>query len=185
MSDIGKLIYRNNDGRLAFKAGGPDAGKLAYKVISGGWTTVTFAWGSNGKDLDICAYWDGASIMQMGYGHNTSKAEQIRDAYHIFYSGDIKDVDSSEWVKIKMIPWSGGERTFRVHFNFFGYDASQYPASTCTVIAAQEEGPCLVLNNVQCGTNNPEGRSRPAEVTDPGVVLTFAADGTLASMEAF
>lgn len=178
MANEGKLVYKDGDGRLAYKAAGDDAGQLAYKAAPGGWTTVTFAWGSDGKDLDICAYWDGANTMKMGYGYNTSKAEQVSGAYHIYYSGDIRAVDTSEWVRIKMSPWSGGVRTFRVHFNFFEHSAT-YPATTCAVIAAQDNGASKVLFNVPCsGVYN-----RGALDTDPGVKLTFAANGTLQSME--
>lgn len=53
MGDLGKLCYKRNNGNLAYKHGGSS---LVYKVESGDWTTVTFAWGADGKDLDICAF---------------------------------------------------------------------------------------------------------------------------------
>lgn len=176
MSDIGNICYKAGDGRVAFKRGGSAP---IFKVDAGGWTTVTFAWGSDGKDLDICAYWDGAIDMKVGYNYITSQAEQVSGAYHIYYSGDILGIDTSEWVRIKMVPWSGGgERTFRVHFNFFRHSTT-YPATTCAVIAAQDNGSSKALFNVPCsGVYN-----RGALTTDPGVLLTFAADGTLQSME--
>lgn len=180
-SELGKLCYKHSDGRLAFKSGGGDADKLIYKGSAGDWTLVTFAWGSDGKDLDICAYWDGASSMKMGYGYNTSKAEQVSGPYHIIYSGDERGTDTSEWVKIKMSPWSGGMRTFRIRLNYYGYNASSYPANSCAVIATQANGPSKVLTSVPCATRS--GEPATATASNPGVILTFAANGTLQSME--
>ena len=115
----------------------------------------------------------------MGYGYNTSKAEQVSGPYHILYSGDERGTDTSEWVKIKMSPWSGGTRTFRIHLNYFGYNETTYPAESCAVIATQANGPSKVLTSVPCATNSGD----PATTSDHGVVLTFAANGTLQSME--
>ena len=176
MSDFGKICYKSGDGRVAFKRGGSAP---VYKAEAGGWTKISFAWGSDGEDLDICAYWDGADSMKVGYNHNAATSEQVSGAYRIYYSGDIRGVDTSEWVKIRMSPWSGGVRTFKVHFNFYGYDAEDHPASTCSVIAAQENGASKVLFSVPCSTR----RGEAATTGDPGVKLTFSADGALQSME--
>jgi len=177
MGDLGKLCYKHGNGSLAYKK---DEGSLVYKSKAGDWTMVSFAWGSDGKDLDICAYWDGASGMQMGYGHNTSTSEQVQGAYHIVYSGDITSTDSSEWCKIRMNPWASGARTFKVHFNYYGYNGEKYPLNTCTVIASQQGGETRILRDVACGT----AKGQAAQTSDSGVVLTFDAKGTLTSLEA-
>jgi hypothetical protein len=186
MAGVGKLVYRssgNDAGKLCYKASGADAGKLVYKVDAGRLTTITFAWGTDGKDLDICAFWTGAPSMVMGYGYNTSKQEQISGAYHITYSGDERGTNVSEWVKIKMTPWSAGARTFDIHLNFFGYDPSTYPANKCIVVASQENGGSIILRDVNCGTNDGSTTSRKALTRDPGVRVTFDATGHLQSME--
>lgn len=44
MANEGKLVYKDGDGRLAYKAAGDDAGQLAYKaapVVQGGDITIT------------------------------------------------------------------------------------------------------------------------------------------------
>lgn len=176
MTNIGKICYKSGDGRPACKAGGSAP---VFKADAGSWTKISFAWGSDGKDLDICAYWDGANSMKVGYNHNTATSEQTSGPYHIFYSGDERGTDTSEWVRIKMSPWSGAVRTFKVHFNFYGYVSSTYPANTCAVVATQENGPSRVLVSVPCSTRH----GQAAATSDPGVKLTFSADGTLQSME--
>lgn len=177
MSGEGKLCYKPNDGRLAFKRGGD--GSLVFKVAAGDWTQISFAWGSDGRDLDICAYWDGAPSMQMGYGHDTSTSEKISGAYHIFYSGDIRGTDASEWCKIKMKPWqNGGARTFKVHFNYFGHD-SEHGASTCTVIASQMGGETFVKREQACSTSEDGTNPRAANTGDPYCVVSFDETGKL------
>lgn len=190
MADVGKLVYKASGvdaGKLCFKSSGNDAGKLVYKVDAGDWTTITFAWSSKGKDLDICAYWTDAPNMAMGFGHNTSTSEQVSGAYRIRYSGDKRGTDNAEWVKIKMSPWSAGSRTFEVHLNFYGYDATSYPASTCSVIATQINGETRILNNVPCSTRTGNADQTPnpgiATTSDPGVRVTFDDAGHLQSME--
>lgn len=178
MGDAGKLCYKSGDGRLAFKAAGADAGKLVCKVDAGQLTAIAFAWPSSGKDLDICAFWTGASDMKVGFRYNSAAAVYTRGAYYIEYSGDKRGVDDSEWVRIKMSPWSGGERTFDVHLNFYEYDSVDYPASTCTVIAAQENGPSIISRDVGCGTTF----HREALESDPGVRIAFDASGRLLSV---
>lgn len=180
MADVGKLVYKasgNDAGKLCYKASDADAGKLVYKAQAGDWTMVTFAWSSKGNDLDICAYWTGAPSMAMGYGHNESTSEQISGAYHIFYSGDVRDTNSAEWVKIKMIPWSGGARTFKVHFNFWGYSSS-YPESECTVIASQINGPTIIKRNQACGTSYHSA----ATTGSPSCTIEFDSTGRLVSV---
>ncbi len=174
MSDIGKLCYKSGGSALCFKHGGS---ALVFKVKAGDWTMVSFAWGSDGRDLDICAYWNGAPDMKMGFGYNTSTSEQVSGAYHILYSGDIKDTNASEWCKIKMDPWSSGSRTFTVHFNYWGHD-DDHPLDTCTVIASQQGGRTLIKRNVSCSTRSEE----KAQVGDPSVTVTFDAQGYLTSL---
>lgn len=172
MSDLGKLCFKKTTQELCYKK---STGELIYKSQGGDWTMVSFAWGSEGKDLDICAYWEGASSLQMGYGHNTSTSEQVSGAYHILYSGDITSTDASEWVKIRMKPWNSGTRTFKVHFNYYGYDAKSYPLATCTVIASQQGGKTLIKRNVQCATS----KQKAAQTSDPGVTIVFDEKGSL------
>lgn len=180
MGDANKLCYKANDGRLAYKASGDDAGKLVYKVAVGDWTTITFAWSTKGRDLDICAFWVGAPDMKMGYSYNTNKTEQISGAYHIFYSGDETGTNTAEWVRIKMIPWSTGSRTFKVYFNFYEYSSS-YPESECTVIASQINGPTIIKRNQPCGTSyhNPATTSSPVS---PSCTIEFDGAGRLVSV---
>lgn len=180
MADVGKLVYKasgTDAGKLCYKASGADVGKLVYKVDAGDWTTITFAWSSKGKDLDICAYWTGAPSMAMGYGHNTSTSEQTSGAYHIFYSGDKTGTNEAEWVRIKMIPWSGGARTFKVHFNFYGYSSS-YPESECTVIATQPSGLTIIKRNQSCSTS----AGNPATTSSPYCTIEFDEAGHLQSV---
>ena len=191
MSDIGKLCYRANGvdaGKLCYKSSGADAGKLVFKVHPGDWTIITSAWDLNGRDLDICAYWTGAPNMVMGFGHNTSQNEQISGPYHIIYSGDKQGVNEAEWVKVKMEPWDGGYRTFNMHFNFYGYDASSYPASKCIVIASQVNGNTIILPDVSCSTRTGNTSIQPnpgiATTSDPGVRVTFDSIGYIQSVEA-
>ena len=179
-ADAGKLVYKKSGsdaGKLAYKKSGSDAGKLIYKANLGGRTKVTFAWGSDGKDLDICAFWDAAPSLKVGYGYQ-SGGEHSSGAYHISYSGDIRGVDTSEWVEIEQRPWSGGPTTFTVYLNFFGYDAERYPASTCAVIAAQENGETKVLYDVPCGTTH----GSKATSGHGGVRLHFDSSGFLERM---
>ncbi len=172
----GDLCYTGTAGALAYKKGGS---ALVFKTTGGDWATITFAWGSDGSDLDICAYWDGASSMKVGFNWNTSTAELVTSPYHILYSGDVKTPDSSEWCKIKMSPWSGNSnRTFKVHLNFYGYNANDYPAKTCVVIASQQNGSSLILNNVSCGTS----AGSHASTNHPGVAITFDAKGFLSGL---
>ena len=171
MSDIGKPCYKHNDGSPCYKKSGTQP---IYKVSVGDWTQISFAWGSDGRDLDICAYWDGAPSMQMGYGHDTSTSEKVSGAYHILYSGDIRGSDSSEWCKIKMKPWSGGVRTFKIHFNYYGYDSS-HTANTCTVIASQIGGGTFVKRNQSCSTDS----GRAANTNDPFCIVSFDETGKL------
>lgn len=180
MSDLYKLCYKASGAdvnKLCCKASGADANKLVYKAVAGDWTTVTFAWSSKGKDLDICAYWTGAPSMAMGYKHNTSTTEQISGAYHIFYSGDETGTNTAEWVKIKMAPWSSGDRTFKVHFNFYGY-SSTYPESKCIVIASQINGPTIIKRDQSCSTSP----SNPATTSSPYCTISFDASGRLTSV---
>lgn len=188
MADVGKLVYKASGidaGKLCFKASGADAGKLVYKVDAGHLTTITFAWGADGKDLDMCAYWTGAPDMKVGYGYlyTQDPTEFTSGAYYIQHSGDKRGTNDSEWVKIKMAPWSAGARTFDVHLNFFGYDPSTYPANKCIVVASQENGGSIILRDVNCGTNDGSTTGRKALIRDPGVRVTFDETGHLQSME--
>ena len=175
MSDLGKLCHSLSADNLAYKKDGEE---LVFKTKGGDWTVISYAWGSDGKDLDICAYWSGASDLQMGYGHNISTTEQVQGSYHIIYSGDITSTDASEWCKVKMKPWSQGERTFKVHFNYFGYDGDAYPLGTCTVIASQLGGETIIKRNVPCSTT----QGKAATTSDPFVTITFDKSGNLASV---
>lgn len=164
-------------GHLCFKVlTHPEGGKLVYKSDSGKVTTISLAWGSDGKDLDICAYWLGAPDMVAGYGWNLSTSERVSGAYHLQFSGDIRSSDDSEWVKIRMSPWSAGNRSFRIHFNYFEYSEA-YPANTCTVIASQKGGKTLIKKNVPCATR--AGNGNKAKKSDPYVTINFDEAGKL------
>ena len=184
MSNFGKLChhYTASSRVLVHKSGGVS---LVYKAKCGEETTVTFAWGTDGKDLDICAYWEAAPNMKAGWQWSadwsqptTTSTTESGAEYTIGYSGDIRNVDSAEWVKIKKFPWSKGSRVFKVYLNFYGYDSSQYPATTCTVIAAQMNGPTKMLT-VNCGHRS-GNRADPAQ--DPCVTISFDATGKLQSV---
>lgn len=175
--DIDKPCYKNSSGIPCYKYGGDSP---IYKINPGGITEVSFAWGSSGKDLDICAYWEGDSSLKVGYDYNTNTSEQVSGPYHIQYSGDITDVDASEWCKIYMSPWGGNvSRTFRIHFNFYEYSSS-YPASTCTVIASQQDGQTKVKRDQHCGINY----HQPASASDMtnSCVISFDETGRLISI---
>lgn len=185
MAGEGKLCYKPNDGRLVFKRGGD--GSLVFKVTPGDWTQISFAWGSDGNDLDICAYWDGTD-MKFGYGYNTGTSEYVypdvdKGPYHVLYSGDIRDVGQTEWLKLKNTPWSLGARTFKVHFNYFGYD-SEHSANTCTVIASQMGGDTFMKREQPCSTTAGRkaiGGSGPD--ADPYCVVSFDETGKLIGVQ--
>jgi len=179
MGDVGKLAYKHGGSSLAYKKAGNAAGSLIYKADFGTETTITFAWGSDGQDLDICAYWDDVPGLKVGYGYNSSSGEYSSNEYRIGYSGDIQGVDSSEWVKIIKRPWSGGPATFTIRLNFYGHDSS-HSASTCSVIASQANGETKVLHDVPCGT----AAGSPAGGSHPGVRISFDSFGFLEKIEA-
>lgn len=171
-SDVGQLCYKKNSVALCFKKGGS---QLVYKIASGGETTVTFAWASDLKDLDILAYWDGAPDLTAGYGHGSGGTS---GPYSISYSGDSTSADSSEWVRVAMSPWgSGGARTLRVHFNCYGF-GDDYPGSACMVIASQPDGPTIIKYDQPCATR----KGQPADTSDPCCVVTFDERGNLVSV---
>lgn len=170
--DLGLLCHKSGAAALCHKHGGA---KLVYRAQSGEPTTVTFAWGSDLRDLDILAYWDGAPGLTAGYGHG---AGGTSGAYYIAYSGDSTSADSSEWCRVRMSPWgSGGARTFTVHFNAFGF-GDDYPGSTCKVIASQPNGATLVKHDQACATR----RGQPASTSDPSCVVSFDERGNLLSI---
>ena len=171
-ADLGLLCHKSGGGKLCFKKNGA---KLVFKARAGEETVVTFAWSSDVRDLDILAYWDGAPSLTAGYGHGSGGTS---GHYSIVYSGDNTSVDASEWCKIKMTPWGSGDtRTFRVHFNVYGFD-DEHSGSTCTVIASQPNGQTLIKRNQQCSTRI----GQAAATTDPACVVTFDAQGNLVSL---
>lgn len=173
MADEGKLCYGKNSASLCYSKGG--TGKLIFKgPTQGEETVVTFAWDSSGRDLDIMAYWDGASGLTAGYAHGNGGTS---GAYSLAYSGDVTTEGASEWCKIKMSPWSAGTRTFRVHFNFFGAD-EEHPASSCVVIASQPKGKTLMKSGQSCSTSH----GRAANTGDPCCVVSFDENGNLQSV---
>ena len=179
MSDLGHLCRSASSGSLVWKQGGAHEYSLVYKIGKGEDTVISFAWGPDGKDLDICAYWEAAPSMKAGYSWGSGGWISLDGVtYTLEYSGDIRDADASEWVKIKKSVWSKGSNSFRVYLNFYGYSASQYPASTCTVIAMQQNGPTKMLL-ANCGTRH-GGKADPAQ--DPFVTVTFDATGKLISL---
>ena len=183
MGDTGKLAYKANGadaGKLAYKAAGSSVGQLVYKVMAGQTTQITFAWGSDGYDLDICAYWEGDPDMKVGFGYDTSTAEHIRGVFKIQYSGDVIAADDAEWVKVSKTVWSDGSRNFRVYLNFFGHYTGQYDLDKCTVIAAQMGGRTLIRRNVPCGIVD-DSKAVPGR--DPGVMITFDAEGNLDAID--
>ena len=160
-------------GLLCHKHG---ANALIYKAKAGDETTVTFAWGSDARDLDILAYWEGAPQLTAGFGHGAGGTEK---PYSLVYSGDITSSDASEWCKVKMSPWGGGgSRKFFVHFNFFGF-GEDYPGAVCTVVASQPDGKTLIKRDQACSTE----KGRAAMQGDPCCVLTFDEKGKLVSIE--
>ena len=179
MAESKKLCYSTmQSGRpLCYKKNNSSR-PLIYKAAAGAETVISFAWGGDGRDLDICAYWEGASGMKVGFGWNTSTAEQVSGVYHIKYSGDVTSADASEWCKVRMKPWGdGSSRTFRVHFNFYGA-SEEYPASSCTVIASQSGGRTLVKSGQACSSSH----GRKADTGDPSCLVTFDASGKLVSI---
>ncbi len=177
MNDEGMLCYKSGDGSLAYKSGG-DAliYKSAESVLK---TLVTFAWDAEGRDLDICGYWLGAPDMQIGYSHSTAR-ENESGAYHIEYSGDVTQVQGSEWARVWMSPWSASaeDRKFRVHFNFFGSD-EEHTTSECTVIAAQAGVRTVVKRSQACGTT----KGSKATTENPCCTVVFDAAGRLTRIE--
>lgn len=120
--------------------------------------------------------------MKMGYGYDTSTTEKVSGAYRILYSGDIHGEDSSEWCKIKMKPWSGGVRTFKIHFNYYGYNSS-HTANTCIVIASQIGGGTFVKRGQPCSTSDGGKTPRAANIDDPYCVVSFDETGKLIGVQ--
>lgn len=178
MAGEGKLCYKLNDGRLAFKRGGD--GSLMFKVAAGDWTQVSFAWGSDGRDLDICAYWEDAPNMKGGYNYDTSGIDRTDGAYHLICSSDVTSEDGSEWCKIKMKPWNNGmRRTFKIHFHYFPQD-NEHPSTSCTVIASQIGGQTIIKRDQSC---NNDSVKRAANTDDPYCVVSFDETGKLIRIE--
>lgn len=192
MSDLKKLVFKaagQYAGRLVFKASGQYAGRLCYKAASGQPTIISFAWGEEAKDLDICAYWLGAKTSStdrtgyVGYGWNYNPAGTYQVysktvdgvVYNIGYWGDERNTSNSERIRVWKTPWSAGNNTLRVHLNFYGW-GSTYPDTSCEVIASQPGGQTLIC----AGRTNP--KSGKAFDTDPYVDVTFSTDGILQSM---
>lgn len=192
-SDAGKLCrhYTALDLALVYKKGGDDAGKLIYKVDKGEETTITFAWDITGKDLDICAFWEEASgaayeDKRCGFEWGATRDEWLYPNtkiatidgvnYITSYSGDIKGEDNAEWVKVKKSRWSTGSNNYLVYLNFYGYDATSHPATTCTVIASQLNGPTF-MTTANCGTNT--GHKADPAAGDPHVTIYFDDHGKL------
>lgn len=175
MSDLHKPCYNATSNFPCYKYGGS---LPVYKVAAGGLTEISFAWGSDGNDLDICAYWDGTD-MKFGYDYNTGTSEYVypdadKGPYHVLYSGDIRSAGQTEWLKLKNTPWSLGAGTFKVHFNFYGHSSS-YPASTCKVIASQQGGRTIIKDAQNCSTSS----GRAANENDPYCVIVFDEHGNL------
>lgn len=169
--ELGLLCHKHGGNRLCYKHGGS---KLIFKCAAGGETTVTFAWGSNASDLDICAYWVGDPNNKFGYDWNESTSEHVSGAYHITYSGDMRGSGDSEFCKIRMAPWNnGGSRVFRVHFNYFGTSSG-----VCKVIASQLNGQTLIKSDQACSSN----RGSKATTNDPYCDVVFDSTGTLSSI---
>ena len=179
MSDTGKLVYKHGNGSLAYKKSGEQAGSLVYKADLGSETLVTFAWASDGKDLDICGYWDNAPDLKVGWSYQQSRGEYVSGAYRIWWSGDVRGTDASEVLKINRSPWGGAPSTFTVRLNFYGYDSSDYPANTCSVIVSQVNGETKILHSVPCGTTG----GSPATDANPGIRVTFDSSGFLDKVE--
>lgn len=171
----GDLCYKKGNNSLAYKKEGENKGSLIYKVKAGGETTISFAWASTAKDLDICAYWE-AGGNKVGYQYNAISPSP----YSISWSGDKTGNNESETLTIRMTPWSSStNRKFKIHLNFFGFDEEKYPGSECYVIANQANtGKSLTKNNVSCGTNS----STKATTSDPSVTIEFDEKGFLKSI---
>lgn len=183
MSVVGKLCHHFTASSrvLVYKSGGVH---LVYKARRGEETTVTFAWGSNAKDLDICTYWLDAQDNKVGYGwqYHTAGIYQEYPAkvdgvdYIIGYNGDYRDTNDSEWIKVRKTDWTKGSNVLRIHLNFHDYDAIQYPDTSVTVIAVQSGSQTLTANVT---TNQRNGK---AFATDPYVEVTFDTAGRLTGL---
>lgn len=175
MAGEGKLCYKHGDGSLCYKHAGD--GSLVFKAAPGDWTEVSFAWGSDGRDLDICAYWEDAPDMKGGYNYDTSGIERTDGAYHLICSSDVTTEEGSELCKIKMKPWNNGKRrTFKVHFHYYPQD-DKHPSTSCTVIASQIGGDTKIKRGQLC---NNDGVKRPANnTTDPFCIVSFDEHGKL------
>lgn len=175
MSDLNKLCCNPWTGTLVYKRGD---GRLVFKAKSYGWTQISFSWDAKGSDLDICAQWtDGGPVV--GFGYNSDSGDYSTGSFGLRYSGDIRGPSSSEWIGVRRNPWGGNLYSFKVNLNFYGYNSSSAPTSTCTVIASQEGGETIIRSNVSCGTHAGGG----ATISDPGVIINFDGEGKLLSIE--
>ena len=174
----GDLAYAQG-GKLAFKLGDvkdEGVGNLVFKRDRPCATLITFAWGVEGSDLDILAYWADEPTLTAGYKNGSGGT---KNGYRIAWSGDKRGPDNGEWVRVSKTPWGNSERKFIVHLNFYGYDPEDYPLDSCTVIVNQLQGGSRMIVNQPCGTSH----LSKALQSHPYVEITFDDGGKLVSAE--
>jgi len=177
MAGENQLCHKSGSNSLAYKHGG---NALIYKATpQPGETLITFAWRSDADDLDICAYWNAAESLKVGFGYNLA-GDYTSGDYNISYSGDETSAGGSEWVKISQRPWGGSAVSFTVRLNFYGFNSSSYPGNSCCITASQENGETKFLYDFACGTD----AGSKALDTHPGVTIDFDENGYLTGISA-
>lgn len=182
MSQLYKPCYNQSSHMPCYKIA---SNQPIYKVEAGDWTQVSFAWGSDGRDLDICAYWEDLPDKKGGWDYDTSGTDIGEGAYHLICSSDVQTEEGSEWCKIKMEPWNnGGRRTFKIHFHYFPWD-SKHPSTSCTVIASQFGGETKIKRGQSCNNDGVQraaiGGSGPD--ADPYCIVSFDETGKLIGVQ--
>ncbi len=177
----GDLCYTGTSGSLAYSVGSSRAGNLIFKARDdNGWANILFAPNEvYGCSFTILAYWEGAPDATVG-GENTAPQQVSSGAYKINYSGYAGVRGNAQWVKVRRRPWSAGA-VLKVHFSYNGH-ASGCAAESAYVSAFDASGGYRFDAHVPC--NHGTGPdSHMATKDDPGVAITFDADGNVTKIE--
>ena len=164
-TDKGHLCYRAGNNHLAHNRGN---GHLIYRDLDlKGTATITIEWFNSDRDLDILGFWEDDSGRRCGWSQGYSGPYNT-GVYQSEWSGDNTSEAGSEWIKIKMVPWThGGSRRYFVYFNFYG------EGSSCNVYV--EQGGKTLSKGQSCSSR----KGQKAETSDPCCIVTFNKDGSL------
>ena len=139
------------------------------------WAEITISWAAfGGRDLDVCGYWEDMPAVKVGWHWSDgSTAAPFKSTWYGDNTGS-----GPEHISIGVKPGdilSGVTNPkYRVHCNYYGENGSP-PKATISVSC---NGLCM-SKTITAATRN----GSRAEASDPGVAITFNADGELVSIE--